>query len=50
MLMITVKHVESLDHFKTDEINVFVDISLSTFNFANVSYGLSGVQWQQTIE
>ena len=32
-----------------DEIKVFVDISISTFNVANVSHGLSGVPWQQTL-
>ena len=32
-----------------DEIKVFVDITLSTFYFANVSHGLSSVHWQQTL-
>ena len=31
------------------EIKVFVDITLSTFNFGNVSHGLSAVHWQQTL-
>ena len=31
------------------QIRVFVDIALSTFNFANVSHGLSGVHWQHTL-
>ena len=30
----------SLDHFEIDE-KVFVNISLSTFNFTKVSHGLS---------
>ena len=38
-----------MDHFEIDEIEVFVDITLSTFNIANVSLGLSGVHCQQTI-
>ena len=29
-----------------DKIEVFVDVTLSRFNFANVSQGLSGVHWQ----
>ena len=41
---------KSLDHFEIDEIKVFVDISLSTLSFANVSHGLSGVHWQQTLQ
>ena len=40
---------KSLDNFKIDEIKEFVDVTLSTFNFANVSHGLSGVHWQQTL-
>ena len=39
---------KSLDQFEIYEIKVFVDISLSTFNFANVCLGLSIVHWQQT--
>ena len=42
--------LKSLDHFEMDEIKVFVDITLSTFNFANVSRGLYGVHWQQTLQ
>ena len=40
---------KSLNHFEIDEIKVFIDMTLSTFNFANVSNGLSGVHWQQTL-
>ena len=43
---------ESLDHFEIDEIEVFVHITQSTFNIANVSlgsFGLSGIHWQQTL-
>ena len=40
---------KSLDSFEMDEIQVFIDITLSTFHFANVSHGLSGVHWQQTL-
>ena len=40
---------KSLDHFEIDEIKVFVDITLSTFNFAKVSHGLSSVHWLQTL-
>ena len=36
-------------NFEMDEIKVFVDITLSKFNFAYVSHGLSGVHWQQTL-
>ena len=32
-----------------DKIKVFVDITPSTFKFANVSHGLSGVHSQQTL-
>ena len=32
---------KSLDHFEIDEIKVFVDITQSMFNFANMSHGLS---------
>ena len=38
-----------MDHFEIDEIELFVDITLSTFGIANVSQGLSGVHWQQTL-
>ena len=35
--MITEKNIlYSLDHSEIDEIEVFVDISLSTYNFTNV--------------
>ena len=40
--------VWSLDHFKIDEIELFVDITESTFNIANVSRGLYDVHVQQT--
>ena len=33
--MITEKYVQNMDHFEIDEISVFVDITLSTFNYAN---------------
>ena len=49
MLMITVKLFSSLDHFEIDEIEVFVDFTLSSFNIANMSLGLSGVHRQQTL-
>ena len=50
MLMITVKYVLlSLDHFEMDEAEVFADITLSTFNIAYVSPGLSVVHWQQVL-
>ena len=39
---------ESLDHFEMDEIKVFVDFTLSMFNFGNVSHELSGVYRQQS--
>ena len=48
MFMITVKRVQSSDHFDIDDIKVFVDITPSIFNIANMSHGLSGVHWQQT--
>ena len=32
-----------------DEIEVFVDITSPTFNIANLSRGLSGLHWQQTL-
>ena len=38
-----------LDHFKIDEIEVYVNNTLSTFNIANVLRRLSGVHWQQTL-
>ena len=38
-----------LDNFEIDEIKVYVDITLSTFNFADVSQGLSDGHWQQTL-
>ena len=36
-IMITVNMFYALDNFKIDEIEVFLDITQSTFNFANVS-------------
>ena len=39
-----------LDNFEIAEIKLFVDITLSTFNFANVSRCLSVVHWQQTLK
>ena len=43
VLIFTVKYVLTLDHFEIDEIEVFFDITVPTFNIANVSRGLSGV-------
>ena len=40
---------KSLDHLEINEIKVFVDITLSTLNFANVPHRLSGVHLQQTL-
>ena len=51
MLMITVKYwFKSLNHFELDQLKVFVDITQSAFNFANVSHGSSGVHWQHTLQ
>ena len=36
-------------HFEIDKIEVFVDIALATYNFANEWRGLSGFHWQQTL-
>ena len=41
--------LKSLMHFEIDKIKVFVDITLSTFNFPNMSHELSGVHWQQSL-
>ena len=41
--------LKPLNHFEMDEIKAFVDITLSTFSFANVSHGVSGVHWQQAL-
>ena len=49
MLMISVKYVLISNHFKIDEIEVFVDITSSPFNIATVSRGLSVVHWQSTL-
>ena len=49
MLMITVKYVLIVGLFEIDEIEVYVDNTLSTFNIANVLCGLSGIHWQQTL-
>ena len=38
----------SLGHLEIEEIYVFVDITLSSFNFDNVSGRLSGGHWEQT--
>ena len=48
MLMIMQNRWQLLDKFEIDEIEVFVDITLYTFNFANVSRGLSSFHGQQT--
>ena len=47
--MITVKYVLIVESLEIDDIEVFIDITVSTFTFANVSHGLSGVRWQQTL-
>ena len=47
ILMITLKYFEWLNHFEIEEIQVFVDIILSTFNFTNVSHGLSGAHFNK---
>ena len=47
ILVINVKYVLPLDYFEIDEIEVFVEITPSTFNIANVPRGLSCVHWQQ---
>ena len=39
----------SFDNFEIDEIIIFVDVTLSTFNFSYMSDGISGVHWQQTL-
>ena len=39
--------LKTMDHFEIDKIKVFVDITLSTFDFPDVSRKLSGVHWQQ---
>ena len=50
MLMIILENIfKSLDHFEIDKTKVFVDITLSTFNFPDVSRELSAVHWQQTL-
>ena len=38
-----------MDSFQIDEIEVVVDITLFTFNFANVLSKLSVVHWQQIL-
>ena len=38
---------KSLAYFEIDQFQVFVDITLFTFNFGR--HGLSAVHWQQTI-
>ena len=48
MLMITVKYVLIVPHFVIDEIELFIDITSSTFNISIISSGLSGIHWQQT--
>ena len=37
---------QSLDNFEIDDIEVFIDIAISTFTIATVSRGLSGVHGQ----
>ena len=48
MLMITVNLVLMVLSFEIYKIELFVDITLSAINFANVSLGLSGIHWEQT--
>ena len=36
----------SLEHFEIDKIQIFVDITLSTCNFSDLSLELYGVHWQ----
>ena len=48
MLMITVKYVLIIGSFLNRKIYV-PNITIFTFSFANVSSGLSGVHWQQTL-
>ena len=36
-------------HFEIDKIEVFVDVALATYNFANEWRGLSGFHRQQTL-
>ena len=43
------KYVLIFWSFCIDEIEVFVDITPSTFNIANVSRRLSAIHWQQTL-
>ena len=50
MLMISVKLVLIAGSFRIYDIEVFVDIFLSTFNFANMWHTLSGIRWQQTLQ
>ena len=40
---------QSVDHFEIYEIEVFVYFTPSAFNNSDVSRGLSGVHWQQTL-
>ena len=39
-----------MDHIEVDKIKAFVNITLSSFNFTNISLGLSGFHWQQTLK
>ena len=49
MLMITVKWVLLVGSFRIYDIEVFVNIFLSTFNSANLLRRLSSIHWQQTL-
>ena len=40
--------IKSLGNFEIAENKVLQDVTISTFDFANVSHWLSGVHWQHT--
>ena len=41
--------LKSFYHLEIDEIKIFVDITQSTFKFANLLDELSAVHWQLTL-
>ena len=41
--MVATKYVLIVDHLEMDETEVFVVITISSFDFANMSHGSSGV-------
>ena len=49
ILIITVKYVLIVDHYELYEIKVFVDITISIFNIANMLLGLSGIHCQKVL-